>query len=113
MVTIGEEALADVVRPHVALRVGSGWLCACGWGRGEDRTAKDWQDHCVAAALAALPAHVALLDVATLALHWHDALWRYDEMAPQTFAAGGCECVANARLVVAAVRRGEPRQTSG
>jgi hypothetical protein len=113
VVTVGQEALADALRAHVALQVGSGWLCACGWGRGEDRTAKEWQDHCVGSALAALPAHVALLDVATLALHWHDALWRYDDMAPETFAAGGCECVANARLVVAAVRRGEPRPTSG
>ncbi len=104
MVSLGEDALADALRPHLALRLASGWRCACGWGRGEDRTAADWHDHSVAAALAALPPHVALLDVATLALHWHDALWGYHHTAPQTFGGDGCECVANARLVVAAAR---------
>lgn len=105
---LGEEALSDALRPHLALQVGTRWLCACGWGRGEDRTVKDWQDHRVAAALSALPPDVVLLDVATLALHWHNALWRYHEVAPQTFGAEGCECITNARLVVAAARRREP-----
>ncbi|MDQ3871719.1 MAG: hypothetical protein M3301_08920 [Chloroflexota bacterium] len=103
--SLGEDALADALRPHLALQVRSGWLCACGWGRGEGRTAREWQDHSVAAALAALPSYVAVLDVATLALDWHDALWRYHQMAPQTFGGDGCECVANARLVVAAARK--------
>jgi hypothetical protein len=108
VVSLGEEALAEALRAHHALQVESGWVCACGWGRGEGRTAREWHDHLVAAALAALPAHVALLDVATLAVHWHDALWRYDEMASQTFAGEGCECVANARLVVAAAHSRQP-----